>query len=153
LTETQRRLAAQLQEWQKVREQRQPTEQELAALRTRLDQVEERRLVLQKSAGIEDGAGSVALSIAELKERGRKLTAEIEALRNAPPVKQTLRYRTPISRPLQTEELLFELRRGRIAFIDIGTMLDEVRQIARDKGELLRTQWEVTDMTAPVGTF
>ena len=49
------------------------------------------------------------------------------AIKTYRPTTQTLRYRTPISRPLQTEELLFELRRGRIAFIDIGTMLEEIR--------------------------
>src|SRR5437879_4852700 len=81
LTEAQGRLAAQLQQWQKAREERQPTEQELAALRARLEQVEERSLVLQKSAGSDaGGAGSVTLSLADLKERGRRLKDEIEAL-------------------------------------------------------------------------
>ena len=74
-------------------------------------------------------------------------------MKNAPSAKQTLRYRTPISHPLQSEEVIFECNNGRVALIDIGTMLEEIRQKVRDKGEQLRTNWEVRDVTQPVGGF
>src|SRR5262249_15592970 len=55
--------------------------------------------------------------------------------------------------PVHSEELLFECNHGRVTFIDIGAMLQEVRQRMEDKGKLLRTQWRVEDITPTVGAF
>jgi hypothetical protein len=95
----------------------------------------------------------IVLSLAEIQRRSRQLRDEIDALRRLPPAKKTLRYRTPVSRPLQSEELIFECRRGRIAFIDIGALLQEVKQDMQDKSEDLKTQWTTGGVAGPVGGF
>src|SRR5207248_2092449 len=87
------------------------------------------------------------------RERGKRLAEELDALRKQPSPKKTHRYRTPVSHPLQTEEVMFECFRGRVTVIDIAALQDEAARTLRDKGEMLRTQWEVTDLTPPVGAF
>lgn len=52
----------------------------------------------------------------------------MEALRKLPPPRRELRYRTPISATVQSEELMIECRRGRVAVIDTGTLLAEARR-------------------------
>jgi hypothetical protein len=64
-------------------------------------------------------AVSAALSLEEIKKRYTKLSEEIIAVRKLPPAKKALTYRTPISRPVQAEEIIFECQNGRVAFIDI----------------------------------
>ena len=48
LTEAQARLAEQVRQWQTARQQREPTAQELAALTTQREKVEDRRLALER---------------------------------------------------------------------------------------------------------
>jgi hypothetical protein len=98
-------------------------------------------------------AFSAALSLDEIKKRYTKLSEEIVAIRKLPPAKKALTYRTPISRPVQAEEIIFECQNGRVAFIDIGSMLEEVRQSFEDKVQRLRNQWEIEDVTEAVGAF
>jgi hypothetical protein len=98
-------------------------------------------------------AATVALSLEQIKQRYAKLSEEIAAVRKLPPAKKTLTYRTPVSRPVQAEEILFECHDGRVAFIDIGAMLEEARQSFEDKAQKLRNQWQIEDVTAPAGAF
>ncbi|HEV3238573.1 MAG TPA: hypothetical protein VGZ25_16420 [Gemmataceae bacterium] len=98
-------------------------------------------------------AVSAALSLEEIKKRYTRLSEEIIAVRKLPPAKKALTYRTPISRPVQAEEIIFECQNGRVAFIDIGSMLEEVRQGFEDKVQKLRNQWEIEDTTTPIGAF
>src|SRR5205085_11259057 len=101
----------------------------------------------------EQRAGTAALSLAELRERGQRLAADIQALQKLPPLRKVLRYRTPVSRPVHTEELLFECRGGRVTFVDIAALLAEVRRGLEDKAQLLRSQWQVEATAGPVGPF
>src|SRR5205807_2408818 len=83
----------------------------------------------------------------------QQLAEAIRALEELPPPRKTLHYRTPVSRPLQAEELLFECNHGRVSFIDIGALLQEARQKMEEHGKLLRTQWQVQDITSAAGAF
>ena len=47
----------------------------------------------------------------------------------------------------------FECRKGRVTFIDVGALVDEVKSGMRAKGEELRTTWEVSDVVGPIGPF
>jgi hypothetical protein len=133
---------------------RQLAEKELAALTQQLDALAEERGTVERTAADHGKMGQgVALSLSEIQERGKQLAEELEALRNAPSPKKTHRYRTPVSHPLQTEEIMFEIFKGRVTLIDIGAMEDEVERKLPEKGEQLRTSWLVTDITAPVGAF
>ena len=96
---------------------------------------------------------AAALSEQELRARSRRLMDEIKALDKLPPLKKTFQYKTPISQPVQAEELLFECQDGRVTFIDIGAMLHEIRTIMKEKGEELRSRWEVEGVTEPIGPY
>jgi hypothetical protein len=48
---------------------------------------------------------------------------------------------------------MFECRAGRVTFLDLEALLDEVRRALPAKAEELKTRWEITDVTAPSGAF
>jgi hypothetical protein len=150
----QAQLLEQVREWEQVQGERRLTEKELAELTRHVQSLAEERGGVERRAGERGKEGEgVALSLAEIRERGKRLTEELEALRQAPPPKKTYRYRTPVSHPLQTEEIMFECYKGRVTLVDVAAMQDEVRRVLQEKGEQLRTRWSVTDLTAPVGAF
>jgi hypothetical protein len=154
LAEAQERLLAQLRQMQGIQNDATQAEQQLSGLlpvRQRLQDEESR---LNGTGGERARAASViALTSAELRQRTVKLAEEIRAVEQAPAPKKALHYRTPISRPLQSEELLFECNHGRVTFIDIAALLNEVRQGMDDKVKQLRNQWQVSDVTSTVGAF
>ncbi len=150
----QARLLEQVHAWEQVQGERQLTEKELAALKQQLNNLADERSTVERTAGDSDKSGQgVALSLAEIQERGKRLTDELESLRKLPSPKKTYRYRTPVSHPLQTEEIMFEITKGRVTVIDIAAMEDQVERKLPEIGEQLRTTWLVTDITAPVGAF
>jgi hypothetical protein len=155
LAETQARLLEQLQDWKKLRQDSTLTADELARLTASSQEIETEKKGLEgKERKDGESVRTAALSLAEIRERSQLVVQEIEALRKSPPVKQTLRYRTPVSHPLQSEELLFECRRGRVALIDIGGFLDEVQRALRGRaGEVLRDTRQYTGVTEPIGPF
>jgi hypothetical protein len=95
----------------------------------------------------------VALQSQGLRNRSQKILMEIKDLETNPQAKKVLRYRTPISHPVQSEELFFECQQGRASFIDIATLLKEVRQRLPEKEQLLRSTWAAQDVTSIVGPF
>src|SRR5207248_4270712 len=130
------------------------TQGQLAALNVRRQKLHEDRASLDRLAQARaEAARSVALSSAELRKRTERLAQEIRKLEQLPPLKQSIHYRTPVSRPVDSEELLFECRNRRVTFIDIAGLLNEVRNGLEDKGKLLRTQWQVHDVVGPIGAF
>jgi hypothetical protein len=150
----QAQLLEELQSAQKARDQKGQLAGQLAALKEQLAKLQTRRQELENKAQAEHRQiQPVSLALADLRARGQKLTEEIETLKKLPPAKQTLRYRTPVSAPLQVEELLFECQNNRVALIDIGTLMQEVDRKMRDKAEQLKYQWEVQDVTEQVGAF
>jgi hypothetical protein len=104
-------------------------------------------------AGQSEAVRGATLTLEDLRQRGRKLTAEIEELRRAPSTKHTLRYTTPVSHPLQTEELIVECRRGKVSVIDIGRLVEDAQRDVRRKLDVLRTNPEIRDTTQSIGPF
>jgi hypothetical protein len=155
LADTQARLLEQLKEWQKLRQDSTLTAEELARLTAHSQEVESERKTLEEKTRQGAQSARVAyLSLAEIRARSQRVVEEIEALRKAPPAKQTLRYRMPVSHPLQSEELLFECHRGRVALIDIGGFLDEVqRTLNGQAGDVLRDTGRYSGVTEPIGPF
>src|SRR5262249_29831382 len=92
------------------------------------------------------------LSLEEIRRRNERLSGQIRELETQPP-RKTLRYHTPVSRPVQGDELMFECRGGRVTFIDIAALLAEVRQGLQEKGKQLRGQWQVADYAGPGGAY
>ncbi len=155
LAQTQARLLEQLQEWQKLRQDSTLTAEELARVTAQSQGVESERKTLEEKT--RQGTQSVrvaSLSLEEIRERSQRVLEEIEALRKAPSAKQTLRYRTPVSHPLQSEELLFECRRGRVTLIDIGGFIDDVQHDLNGQGaDVLRDTGRYSGVTEPRGPF
>ncbi len=154
LSRMQALLLEQLKQYESERGQLALSERELADLRARLNDLYGEKSALEGSEKEKNrGFQTAALTAQELRERSQRVLAEIEALRKNPPPRQTLRYRTPISKPVQSEEWMFECRAGRVTLIDIGTLIDEALRGMRAKSDQLRDRWELRDVTAPVGPF
>jgi hypothetical protein len=154
LTLAQSKLLDQLRQLQQIQATKSETGKELTEVRERARGLErEKTKVEQVVASSRQLAGGTEITLAELRERGKKLTADIETLQKLPPIKKVLRYKTPVSRPVHSEELLFECRAGHVTFVDIAALLAEVRQGLQDKAQLLRTQWQLDGVAGPVGPF
>jgi hypothetical protein len=151
LDDLQARLLEQLRHLQQVQAEETATAGTLAGLSARRQRVEKDRAGLDRA--LAGHKGSAALPLAELQERSRQLTEEIRALEKLPPVKKTLRYQTPVSRPVHSDELHFECRQGRVAFIDLAAMLDDVQRRLDEHAKDLRSQWQVQAVAGPVGAF
>lgn len=154
LVEARRRLLEQLGKLQLA-------EVDTKEARTQLAELEKQHDALTAEAnrvGIElAGKGAkvraVLASADELKKRGDEVLKEIKALEKLPSQKQVLRYHTPVSRVVHADEMFFECRRGRVTFIDLPAFMQEIRATLEDKVGTLRTQWQVSAVTAPVGAF
>jgi hypothetical protein len=154
LARIQAELLERLREWQQARAGGGEVGQELAALAEKQKALQtEQAALAEVVAGKAQAEKAVSLSREELLERLRKLAAEIDALKKAPSLKRDLRYHVPVSRPLQTEELMFECRGGRVTLIDIGTLVEMAQRRVRDKEKALANSWEVEDSTPAVGAF
>jgi hypothetical protein len=147
-------LLEHLRDLEDVRGQQQQAERALAALAGKEQELVQARAAVGRQAA-EQGQSEkkAAVTAEELRLRGQRLAADIKALEQMPSAKKTLRYRTPVSRPVHTEEVLFECRRGKVAFIDATAFLVEVRRGLEEKGKQLRYQWRVEDTAGPVGAF
>lgn len=155
LSQTQAQLLKELEEWRKLHQDSTLTAEELSHLASDIGQLEKERSGLDaKTKQGEQTARTASLSLEEIRTRSQRVLAEMEALRKLPPLKQTLRYRTPVSHPLQSEELLFECRRGRVALIDIGGFLDDIQQTLNGSaGNILRNTLQYSGVTEPRGPF
>jgi hypothetical protein len=147
-------LLKQLGELDQFRSKNRAAERELVVLAEQQGIVREEHKAADQAAVDQEGAArSMALSAAELRDRQHKLAREIHDLSGSPPPSRVLRYRTPVSRPVRSDEFFFECRRGRVAFIDVPALLAEARQDLESKGELLRTRWSVSEVTGPIGGY
>ncbi len=154
LARAQERLLEQLRRLQQCQDQEKGQDAVWTTLAARRQQLaaEQRTLMRAAEAG-QARENARALSLAELRERSRRLAEEIQEIEKLPAPQKTLRYRTPISRPLHSEELHFECRGGRVTFIDVAGLMAQVREGMEDKGKLLRSQWQLNDVTGTIGPF
>jgi hypothetical protein len=91
------------------------SEKELADASARAQTLQAKRAAAERSAS-DNGKGvkTAELSLPEIENRVRLVNAQIDDLKKLRSVKRRLRYQTPVSQPLQTEELFFECHGGRI---------------------------------------
>jgi hypothetical protein len=115
---------------------------------------ERRRLLAEKAKLDEQRARLEQRSLDELRRQRQRLQDELAALGKQPAgKKKELRYRAPVAVTVQTDEVMFECRQGRVTLLDTGALLEIIRREVRSKGELLRSTYEVSDVTPPVGAF
>jgi hypothetical protein len=155
LAEAEAALRGELAKLDLAREKVKLTDRELEQLAERRATVAADRAAVERGSDkAKKAAQATALTGDELRERLRRLTEEIKAVQAQPaPEKKVVRYRTPVSKPVEAEELQFECRNGRVTFIDVGALVEEIKRGMRAKGEELRTTWEVTDVVGPIGPF
>src|SRR5262249_49128277 len=119
-----------------------------------LRQVQEDQAALEQSrVQAQTNAERAALDLRALRERMEAMRGALAKLEQSPVHGKTLRYQTPVSETVQTEEFHFECRNGRVTFVDVGAMLGEIKQNLRANAETLRRQWEVRGRTRPSGAF
>ena len=102
---------------------------------------------------LEQGRRQAELSMLEVRRRIDKLMKEVAEVRRLPSPKKILRYQTPVAQAVQSEELAFECRRGRVTFLDVEGLLREVRQEMRSRVQQLRAQWQFEGETPTCGAF
>lgn len=91
--------------------------------------------------------------LVELHQRSQRLLDQVEGLAKQPSKTKELRYQAPVSRTVEGDELLFECKAGRVAFIDLPAFQQEISAGLEDKAEALKSQWKVEAQTAAVGPF
>jgi hypothetical protein len=96
---------------------------------------------------------AAALSIEELQRRGGQLQQAIAKLEAAPPPKGVLKYHTPVSKTVTSEELFFECLNGRITYLDIAALMHQVEGVFPTMKNRLRDQFQIEETTNPVGAF
>jgi hypothetical protein len=154
LAEAQARLLEQLRQLGHVKDNHRLALAQLTGLSARKQEVERQRTSLDQAlAGRNANQQAQALTLSEIQQRRQHLMEEIQALEKLPPLSHTLHYRTPVSRPVYSEELMFECRGGRVAFIDIAGFLAEIKEGMEAKAKLLQSQWQVAELTHPIGPF
>jgi hypothetical protein len=150
----QARMLAQLRDLQTTEAQEKATEGEIQSLAARVrgldaEETNLQRAVLDKHR-LTEGAG---LTLAALEQRRKKLKEEILAVEKLPPQKKVLRYRTPVSETVKTDEFFFECKNGRVAFIDIGSLKAMAEHDIAERVEDLRQQRFLEGSTTSEGAF
>lgn len=82
------------------------------------------------------------------------LQADLGGLANVPhPKRKSLVDRTPVARPAEGQEFHFELRRNRVAFIDLERLYERVRADARLRIRMSEDRKPILSTVGPVGAF
>jgi len=154
LAEAQARLLEQLRQLGDMKGSHRQVQAQLWSLTNRRHETERQQASLDQGLNSHNANQQAqALTLVEIQARRQRLMEEIQGLEKLPPLSKTLHYRTPVSRPVLTEELMFECRGGRVAFIDIGGLIADIKSGMETKTEALQTQWQVADVTHPIGAF
>ncbi len=154
LEQAQSRLLDQLRRLDALRVSQRELDLHLGELSTSGAALAAQEADLRRQAGAHRASAQATfVSLADIRSRQRQVREEIRVLEQTPAPRKLLRFRTPVSRPLHSEEFFFECRAGRVTFINLAALLAEVRRDFEDKGKLLRDRWQVSDDTAPAGAF
>lgn len=154
IAQAQQELLAHLRRQEAARQSSQQDQQLLASvanegqrLQRELDTLEECR------KQVEAEAARIEIHLPQLRQRAQALTKQMQELSQSPIVRKELRYQTPVSEVVQSEELQFECRARRVSFLDVEAFLREIRRAMKDQEQELRVRWEITNRTAPQGAF
>lgn len=153
LEKTRLRLLDQLKDIEQVQDKTHHVTLELAALTSRREQEdrEGRALLADEAATGTQNDGSITLG--DLKKHQEELLRQIKELDRMPLKNKVLRFRTPVSKPVAADELMFECRGGRVTFIDLPAFLLEVENKVRDLSEQLEKNGRAAAVTRPIGAF
>ncbi len=94
-----------------------------------------------------------AMTTEEIQARCKKLSDQIRDLQLQPVVRRVLHYRTPVSKAVQGDEFHFELREGRVTFVDVYGLLAEFPDHKEEIERELQSNWQITGKLGPIGAF
>jgi hypothetical protein len=138
----------------KVEETRDLVKREWSHVAADARDLDRERDVIDKTVAAKEKAVSAPeYTMAELRQRSRTVLKQIEDVNNLSVVKKTLRYHTPVSRPVHTDELMFECHYGRVTFIDLPGFIAEIQRGLEDKADRLRNQWQAVETAGPIGAY
>lgn len=127
---------------------------QLAALAQMKDALARQSVELADAADKEiRSVQTVALSLEELARRGKVLKQAIAEVESMPGPKKELRYHTPVSKTVTSDEIFFECKNGRVTYLDLPGMMRDIEEGMKEKEEQLRERFSVEDVTRPSGAF
>jgi hypothetical protein len=153
LAQARARLLEQMRAFGDLQASKAETSRELEGVAAESARLRQTSASLKQTLGQAQGNSPALPDLAELRQRGGKLKEEIRALEKSPLPKKALRYHAPVSRPVHAEELMFECKGGRVTFIDLGALIEEMKGGLSSKAEQLKDRWSVSDVAGPVGAF
>jgi hypothetical protein len=124
-----------------------------AASQAALDALRARKLAFQ----IRDPSNRIAQAAARggfVRGERDKLAKEVATLRSAPrPKSVTILSKSPVARPVADDEYHFELRRGRITYIDLDKLMNLTKDDARMRDQMSDRVGTISNKFGPVGAF
>ena len=154
LAETRNRLLDKLQNLQGTKDKIQLTRAQIEDLARKNQELENEQRLLESELQAKGRKVELAsLSLEGLRRRGREVAEEVKKLQALPAATKELKYHAPVSRAVSGDELFFECRGGRVAFIDMPAFMHEIRDNMDDIPNLLRKESRVRRITSPVGAF
>jgi hypothetical protein len=107
------------------------------------DMIEQERGELQSHASELVGARARLVSLSrDVDER----TGAVAKTRNE-------LHHTPVSRPVELDEIQLELRAGRVAWVDVSVMMDRARAMGKEMEPELRSNGRASREIGPVGPY
>jgi hypothetical protein len=116
---------------------------------------------MQELAGVavKDAVGeaktvqAVVLTRKELLARAAALQLAAVEVKKLPPTRKEFQYRTPVSATIQSYEMMFECKAGRVTLIDTQALVAIMRHDSKSQVDQLRNRWSVSATTRAVGPF
>ncbi len=155
LDEAKERLLAHLKDVETAEADKEKSKFVLAGLLTRRDELDaERRALEAKGSGRGVRIQQTSLSVAEVRERSKKLLEEIKKIEAGPTNMRQLKYHAPLSRAVAPgEELMFECKVGRVTLIDMPMFMQEMKGSLEEIAGELKTTYRVERRTGVIGAF
>ncbi len=124
-----------------------------AADQAALDALRARKLAFQ----VRDPSNRITQAVARggfIRGEREKLAREVATLRSAPrPKSVSILSKSPVARPVVDDEYHFELRHGRIAFIDLAKLLSITKSDAEMRMRMTDRVGVISNKVGPVGAF
>jgi hypothetical protein len=154
LDDAKTRLLAQLKELDAVEQGNKGAQAEWLALtseRARLEQ--ERKGLAAKGDARAAEVRQVSVTVDDVRKRSKALLEDIQKLESAPSAQKQLKYHAPLSKAAQIEEMFFECKAGRVAYIDLPAFMNEVKLSLDEISVELKNTFRVERTTPAVGPY
>src|SRR5262249_55611205 len=114
------------------------------------------RSLLQVTEQIDNENSELLAQDQELDQARSRLVSlgnEVKELKAGMGTPQQLVYRSPLSRPIEAEEIHFELRDGLVAFIDLTGLMERAKGKWKAMEDELRSRGRASGEVGPIGAF